>query len=97
MFDICLILQILPLVTERIGCLLITSGFFQDKRKYSACDQKCRYCVFTLWGRHTEHYCNSGVDLTEEAWYGEELFGSLIKCGASILHPGHHSYCKVEL
>ncbi len=34
-----------------IDRLLITSGIFQDKRKYSACDLKCRYCVFTLWGR----------------------------------------------
>ncbi len=25
--------------------------FFHSKRKYSACDLKCRYCVFTLWGR----------------------------------------------
>ncbi len=30
--------------------LLITSGVFQDERKYSGCDLKCRYCVFTLWG-----------------------------------------------
>ncbi len=33
-----------------IDCLLITSGIFQDKR-YSACDLKCRYCVFTFGGR----------------------------------------------
>ena len=31
--------------------LVITQGIFQDKRKYCACDLKCRYCVFTLWGR----------------------------------------------
>ncbi len=34
---------------KRIDRLLISSGIFQDKRKYSACDLKCRYCVFTLW------------------------------------------------
>ena len=38
---------------KRIDHLLITSGIFQDKRKYSACDLKCRYCVFTLWDRLT--------------------------------------------
>ncbi len=25
--------------------------FSKTKRKNSACDPKCRYCVFTLWGR----------------------------------------------
>ena len=30
---------------------MITSGIFQDKRKYSTCYLLCRYCVFTLWGR----------------------------------------------
>ncbi len=34
--------------------MLITSGIFHDKKKYSACDLKCRYCVFTLWGRGNE-------------------------------------------
>ncbi len=34
---------------KRIDRLLITSGIFQSNRKYSACDLKCRYCVFTLW------------------------------------------------
>ena len=30
---------------------LIVFRNFQDKGKYSACDLKCRYCVFTLWGK----------------------------------------------
>ncbi len=38
-------------MAKRIGRLLITSGIFLGKRKYSACDLKCTYCVFTLWGR----------------------------------------------
>ena len=32
--------------------LLISSGIFQDKRNYSACNLKCRYCIFTLLGRY---------------------------------------------
>ncbi len=35
----------------RVDRMLITAGIFQGKRKYSVCDQKCRYCVFTLWSR----------------------------------------------
>ena len=35
----------------------ITSEIFQDKRKCSACDLKCRYCVVTLWGRCTQLTC----------------------------------------
>ncbi len=27
-------------------------NFPKQKRKYSACDLKCRYCVFNLWGRN---------------------------------------------
>ncbi len=38
---------------KRIGGLLITSGIFQDKRKHYACDLKCRYWGFTLWGSTT--------------------------------------------
>ncbi len=33
-----------------IVCLSLQK-FSQDKRKCSECDLKCRYCVFTLWGR----------------------------------------------
>ena len=47
---ICLIQYILQL-WKRIDHLLITSGIFQNKRKYSVCDFKCRYCIFTLRGR----------------------------------------------
>ena len=36
---------------KRIDRLLITSGIFQGKGKYSACDLKCRYRIFTSWGR----------------------------------------------
>ena len=36
---------------KRIDCLLVTLGIFQAKWKYSACDLKYRYCIFTLWGR----------------------------------------------
>ncbi len=46
---------ILSLLWKRIiDRLLITLGSFQDKRKYSAYDLKCRYCVFTLWARNAE-------------------------------------------
>ncbi len=38
-------------VWKRNDSLLIASGILQDKRKYSVCVLKCRYCVFTLWGR----------------------------------------------
>ncbi len=31
-------------------------GIFEDKGKYSACDLKCRYCIFTLWGQ--KYACN---------------------------------------
>ncbi len=31
--------------------LLISSGIFQGKRKHFAWNLKCRYCVFTWWGR----------------------------------------------
>ncbi len=44
--------------------LLITSGIFQDKRKYSVCDLRSRYCVFTLWGRTVEHTLYSRVSST---------------------------------
>ncbi len=40
-----------PFHYERGDRLLITSGNFQDKSKHSKCDLKCRYCIFTLWGR----------------------------------------------
>ncbi len=36
---------------KRIDRLLIPSGIFQDKRKYSACDPKCRYCIFNFVGQ----------------------------------------------
>ena len=39
---------------KMIGRLLITLEIFQDKRKYSVWDLKCRYCVFTLWDRIIE-------------------------------------------
>ncbi len=42
MFDTCC-LQL----WKRIDRLLITSRSFLDKGKYSACDLKCRYCIFT--------------------------------------------------
>ncbi len=32
-----------------IDCLLISLGNFQFKRKYSAFDLKCTYCIFTVW------------------------------------------------
>ena len=35
---------------KRIDRLLITSGIVESKRKYSVCDLKCRYYIFTLWG-----------------------------------------------
>ena len=38
-------LSILPLVMKEDR----SSAY--HKRKYSMCDLKCRYCVFTLWGR----------------------------------------------
>ncbi len=41
---------------KRIDRLLITSGIFQVKRKYSVCDLKCRCCVFTLSGRPGSQY-----------------------------------------
>ena len=36
------------------------SEIFKDKRKYCLCDLKCRYCVFTLWGRSVLRYCSNG-------------------------------------
>ncbi len=35
-----------------IICSSLWTGIFQDKRKYSAIDLKCRYYIFTLWGRY---------------------------------------------
>ncbi len=45
-----------PFIYGRGLIMLITLGIFQGKRKYSACDLKCRYCVFTLWGRKVHSY-----------------------------------------
>ena len=42
----------LPLVIEQDWSSAHRFRNFQDKRKYSACDLKCRYCIFTLWGRY---------------------------------------------
>ena len=55
MFD-----MILPLVMELIVCY-IPYGLFQDKRKYSACDLKCRY--FTLWGRSYDEDVSLRVEI----------------------------------
>ncbi len=47
--DTCLILSILPLslqLWQSIDHLLISSGVFQGKRKYSVFDLKCAYCIF---------------------------------------------------
>ncbi len=37
-----------------IDHLQISEWIFQGKRKYSAFDLKCTYCIFTLWGRVTQ-------------------------------------------
>ena len=42
---------------------------FQDKRKYSACDLKCRYCIFTLWGRADGNVANHGVLCDHQFWW----------------------------
>ncbi len=53
----------------------ITSGIFQIKRKYSACNLNCRYCVFTLWGsiNVSPHWHSLRIKLTWEeilrTWY----------------------------
>ena len=31
--------------------LIVCKYLFQGKRKYSTCDLKCTYCIFTLWSR----------------------------------------------
>ncbi len=36
---------------KSIDRLLILQGIFQSKRKYFACNLKCRHCVFTWYGR----------------------------------------------
>ncbi len=37
------------LIIESIDRLLISSGIFQDKRKWVISNLNCTYCVFTLW------------------------------------------------
>ncbi len=59
-----LIQQILPVVIwKRIDHLLISSGIFQDKRKYSACDLNVD-TAFLLCGAelHKVHYKSRLVD-----------------------------------
>ncbi len=53
--------------------LIVCSSFqeiSQDKGKYSACDRKCRYCVFTLWGRTVVVWLwsSSALDHTSVEW-----------------------------
>ncbi len=52
---------------QRIDHLLITSGIFQDKRKCSVCDLKCRYYVFSFVGRFAYRYIQGRV-------WGDGLF-----------------------
>ena len=60
MFDI----VVTPFGYGRGFIVLITSVILQDNRKYSACDLKCRYSVFTLWGSSDDNDNNDhdGVD-----------------------------------
>ena len=78
---ICLMWQILPLVMEEHDHLLISLRIFQGKRKQFASNLKCRYCIFTKWGRPNKaeilYTQNLVVIILELFFYTIQFFCSL--------------------
>ncbi len=78
------------------GSLLISSGIFRDKRKYCACDLKCRYCVFTFGEMQQRCPINGCVNLGCGHFTYVELATFLTpKWNIVLLHVARHIIRKI--